>query len=344
MSTITTFPNPLRELGKTGIKLPAIGFGTMGLSGVYGASDDNKSRALLRDLVQLGCVFWDTADGYGKGHNEELIAPVLQGFRDKVFICSKFGFDLRENAPRLIRGDRQFVLDACEASLKRLGVDCIDLYYQHRVDPETPVEETMSALKELQDAGKIKNIGIFECSAETLKRVLKVVRVEAVEVEYSPWEIGPETSGLLDVMRENGVSLIAYAALGRGMLTGQIKSPDDLSEDDFRRTDPRFQGEAFNLNMRLVDRIGELAEAKSKALGIPVMPAAFCLAWVLYQGEDFFVIPGTRSLDRMKENLTAARVLPAFTKEDDEAVRKVIKEINVIGDRYNEVIMKTLGK
>ncbi|KAG8903527.1 hypothetical protein FRB99_003157 [Tulasnella sp. 403] len=199
----------------------------------------------------------------------------------------------------------------------------------------------MSALKELQDAGKIKYIGMSECSAETLERALKIVRVEAVEIEYSPWEIGPETSGLLKVIRENGV---AYAALGRGMLTGQIKSPDDLSEDDFRRTDPRFQGEAFNLNMRLVDRIGELAETKSKTLGIPVTSAAFCLAWVLYQGEDFFVIPGTRSLDRMKENLTAANVLSSFTKEDDEAVRRVIKEINVIGDRYNPMFMQTLGK
>ncbi|KAG8905432.1 hypothetical protein FRB99_008978 [Tulasnella sp. 403] len=314
-------------------------FGAMSLSGVYGSANDEESPKVLREAVNAGCTFWDTSDAYGLGHNESLIGPVLQEHRDKVFICTKFGVSVEEGGMR-IRGDREHVLKACDASLERLGVKQIDLYYQHRVDPTTPIEETVKAMKELQDAGKVKYLGLSECSKETLERALKIARIEAIQIEYSPWEIGPEKSGLLDTMKKHGVSLVAYSPLGRGILTGQVKSLDDLAEDDFRRSDPRYQGEAFKLNMRLVDRIKELAEAKGKEIGELVTPAAFCLAWILYQGDNFFVIPGTRSATRLKENLTAGRVLEKFTKEDDAAIRKLISEINVTGPRYSEAMLQ----
>ncbi|KAG8876358.1 hypothetical protein FRB97_007909, partial [Tulasnella sp. 331] len=328
-----SYPNPLRELGSTGEKVPAIGYGAMGLSHIYGPANDDESRALLKEAVGYGCTFWDSADIYGLGHNEECISPVLKEHRDKVFMCTKFGFNgAAENPWGSIRGDREFVHKQCDASLKRLGVKQIDLYYQHRVDPDVPIEETVKAMKELQDAGKVKYLGLSECNAETLERALKVARIEAVQIEYSPWEIGPETSGLLEVMRKHKVSLVAYSPLGRGLLTGQYKSPNDFHETDFRRHDPRYQGEAFDLNMKLVNEFVKLAEEKSKAMGERITPAAFCLAWILHQGDGVIVIPGTKSPERLKENLMAGKVLEKFTKEDDEAVRSLVNRIKVVGE------------
>ncbi|KAG8936959.1 hypothetical protein FRC03_000258 [Tulasnella sp. 419] len=344
-SNVQPFNNPQRELGRTGVKLPATGLGLMGMSEFYGPSDDKKSQDVMREAIKLGCTFWDTSDLYGNGHNETLIAPILKESRDKVFICTKFGFERGPNGEITnIRGDREFVLQACEKSLQRLGINQIDLYYQHRVDDKTPIEETVGAMKELQDAGKVRFLGLSECSPETLERALKVARIDAVQIEYSPWETTPERSGLLDIIKKNHITLVAYSPLGRGMLTGAIKSPEDLPPDDFRATLPRFKGDAFKLNMKLVDRLGELARQKSKALGQEVTPAQFCLAWVLAQGPEFFVIPGTRSTDRLKENLGAGRVLESFTKEDDAEVRKLIKEIDVVGERYEESQMGIVGR
>jgi len=339
------YPNPLRELGSTGVKVPAVGYGAMGLSHIYGPANDDVSRALLKDAVDYGCTFWDSADIYGLGHNEECISPVLKENRDKIFMCTKFGFHgTPENPWGSIRGDPEFVHEKCDASLKRLGVKQIDLYYQHRVDPNVPIEETVKAMKELQDAGKVKYLGLSECNAETLERALKIARIEAVQIEYSPWETGPETSGLLEVMRKHKVSLVAYSPLGRGLLTGQYKSPSDFHETDYRRHDPRYQGEAFDLNMRLVNEFVKLAEEKSKAMGEHITPAAFCLAWVLHQGEDIIVIPGTKTPERLKENLMAGKVLEKFTKEDDEAVRDLVNRIKVVGERYGAQALSLVNK
>ncbi|KAG8997928.1 hypothetical protein FRB94_007360 [Tulasnella sp. JGI-2019a] len=340
-----SYNNPLRELGNTGVKIPAVGYGALSLSHVYGPANDDESRALLKEAVTLGCTFWDTANIYGLGHNEECISPVLKENRDKVFICTKFGI---HSTPEMAfgppRGDREYVFEMCDASLKRLGIEQIDLYYQHRVDPKVPIEETVKAMKELQDAKKVKYLGLSECSAETLERALKIARIEAVQIEYSPWETGPETSGLLEVMRKNKISLVAYSPLGRGMLTGKYKSPSDFHETDYRRLDPRYQGEAFDLNMRLVNEFAKLAEKKSKAIGEHITPAAFCLAWILYQGEDMIVIPGTKVPERLKENLMAGKVLQNFTTEDDIAVRKLVDEIKVVGERYDPQGLEQVNK
>ncbi|RGB32840.1 aryl alcohol dehydrogenase, partial [Rhizophagus diaphanus] len=251
----------LRELGKTGVKIPAIGLGCMNMSSLYGAADEQENIKILNRAIELGCTFWDTADMYGFGSNETLISKVLKEHRNKVFLCTKFAF-LQENGEIKVSGKPEYVRQACENSLKRLGIDYIDLYYQHRVDPNTPIEDTVGALAELVKEGKVKYIGLSECSAETLRRAYKVHPIAAIQMEYSPWTLDIEKNGVLEACRELGVTMVAYSPLGRGFLTGKFKSIDDFEPNDFRRTVPRFQGENFNKNLELVQKFNEFASKK----------------------------------------------------------------------------------
>jgi len=324
-----------RTLGKSNVKIPVIGLGCMGMSEYYGPSDANEVEKTLNAALREGCTFWDTADIYGRGENEKLLAPYLKKHRDQIFICTKFGIIRSGDTGRSVRGDAQYVHEACDRSLARLGVSQIDLYYQHRVDPDTEIEETVTAMKKLQDEGKIKFIGLSECSNDTLKRALKVARINALQIEYSPWTLDIEHNGILQTCKENNVTVVAYSPLGRGMLSGTIRSIDDLAPDDFRRTVPRFQGEAFNANLKLVDGIAEIAKKKG------VTASQVCLAWVIRQSDNIVAIPGTRKESRLRENLDGGKI--KLTDGEDREIRKLIKEVEVIGDRYAEGAMKGLN-
>ncbi|BFZ63484.1 hypothetical protein YB2330_004606 [Saitoella coloradoensis] len=327
-----------RELGSTGVKIPAIGFGAMGLSEFYGSSDEETNITVLKKTIELGASHIDTADMYGNGHNEELIGKVLAepGLREKVFIATKFGNVRGANGEFLgVSGKPEYVRQQCELSLKRLGIKQIDLYYQHRVDPETPIEETVGEMKKLVDEGKVRFLGLSECSGETLKKAHKVHPIAAVQIEYSPWTTDIETNGLLAAARELGVSIVAYSPLGRGMLTGKYRSPEDFEADDFRRYSPRFSEENMKNNLALVDEFQSLAEKKGCA------PSQLCLAWVLKQGKEFFVIPGTKKEKYLIENVGAAGV--EVTDEEDKEIRAVIKKCTIHGQRYPDQMMGTLN-
>ncbi|GBC27596.1 aldo/keto reductase [Rhizophagus irregularis DAOM 181602=DAOM 197198] len=301
----------LRELGKTGVKIPAIGFGCMGMSDFYGSSDEQENIKVLNRTLELGCNFWDTSDVYGSGANEILISKVLKDRRDDVFICTKF---------------------ACDNSLKRLGIDCIDLYYQHRVDPDTPIEDTVGALAELVKEGKVKYIGLSECSAATLRRAHKVHPIAAVQIEYSPWSLDIETNGIMETCKELGITIVAYGSLGRGFLTGKYRSIDDFEPGDVRRTHPRFQPENFAKNLKLADKFAEFASKKSITAG------QLCLAWVLAQSDNIVTIPGTRSIKYLEENLEAAKV--QLNSEELSEIRQIIDSFEIIGERYTSMGMK----
>ncbi|KAG9285727.1 hypothetical protein G9A89_001615 [Geosiphon pyriformis] len=325
---------PLRQLGKTGIKIPAIGLGCMGMSEFYGSTDDAQSLKVLERAIQLGCTFWNTSDMYGKGHNEELIGKVLKEHRNEVFIATKFGI-VREESNYNLDGRPEYVREACEKSLKRLGIDQIDLYLQHRVDPRTPIEETVRALAELVKEGKVKYIGLSECSAADLHRAYKVHPIAALEIEYSPWTLDIEQNGILEACRELGITIIAYSPLGRGFLTGQYKSIDDFAPDDYRRTNPRFEGENFQKNLELVNRFETLAKKKG------ISNSQLCLAWVLAQGEEFVVIPGTKKIKYLEDNVGAGKV--KLTPEEITEIRDVINSINISGERYAAIHTKILN-
>ncbi|TPX32134.1 hypothetical protein SmJEL517_g04727 [Synchytrium microbalum] len=330
-NTVTT-----ATLGKGGPVVNRLGFGAMGMSQSYGAFDDEESIAVLNRAIDLGCNFFDTSDVYGFGANEKLLSKVLKTRRNEIFLCSKFAFQ-RTDTGITINGTPEYVKKACAASLERLGIDSIDLYYQHRVDPNTPIEDTMKALKDLVEEGKIKHIGLSECSAETLRKAYVIHPVAAVQVEFSPWTLDIETNGLLDACRELGVSIVAYSPLGRGFLTGRFKSIDDFEEGDNRRNHPRFQGENFQKNLEIVQKIEELAEKKKTT------PSALCLAWVLAQGEDFITIPGTKRVKYLEENLKALDV--TITNEDDKAIRDIVASLGgASGNRYPEAMMAALNK
>ncbi|KAI9488406.1 pyridoxine 4-dehydrogenase [Zychaea mexicana] len=319
----------LRELGKTKVKLNPLGLGCMGMcDGVYGAADDEESTRTLNRALELGCTFWDTADMYGVGQNERFLSETVKKNRDKVFICTKFGNvrDPETGAFLRVDGTPEYVRKACDASLKRLGIDTIDLYYQHRVDKNTPIEETVKAMAELVKEGKVRYLGLSECSAETLRRAYKVHPIAAVQIEYSPWYLGIEQNGLLNAARELGVSIVAYSPLGRGFLTGAVKSLDDLPKDDYRRQAPRFFPENFQKNLDLVKRIEELAAKKG------VTPSEYVLAWVLAQGEDFFVIPGTKKVKYLEKNVNGGKL--DLTKEEEAEMRAAIEAAAPQGDRY----------
>ncbi|KAI9028275.1 aldo/keto reductase [Phycomyces nitens] len=327
-----------RELGKTGVKVPPLGFGCMSLSGAYGEANDEESIKTLERAIELGCTFWDTANVYGiNSHNERLISRVLKTQRDKIFLATKFGFSRDESgAISGFSGAPESVRKAFDESQKNLGVDVVDLYYMHRVDPNVPVEDSVRAMAELVKEGRVRFLGLSECSAESLRRAHKVHPITAVQMEYSPWTLDIETNGVLATARELGISIVTYSPLGRGLMTGGIKSLDDMDQDDFRRGLPRFSPENFHKNLKLVDDITALAKKKG------VTPGQYVLAWILAQGPEFIVIPGTRRVKNLEENVKARDVV--LTSEEVAEMRKVVDEANVVGDRYAPAQMAIVGR
>ncbi|GBB98964.1 hypothetical protein RclHR1_03380006 [Rhizophagus clarus] len=327
---------PTRELGKTGVQVPVIGLGCMGMSDFYGPSDEKENINVLNKSIDLGSYFWDTADMYGSGANEKLVSKVLKERRNEVFICTKFGIIRGPNGEfEGIRGDREYIRQACEKSLERLGVDCIDLYYQIRVDVNTPIEETVSAMAELVKEGKVKYLGLSECSAETLRRAYKVHPIAALQIEYGPWTLDIEQNGIFDACRELGVTIVAYGSLGGGFLTGKYKSLDDFDPTDNRRHRPRFMGDNFKKNWEIVEKINEFATKKG------VTSSQVCLAWVLAQGDNIISIPGTRKIKYLEENIGATKV--HLSPEEISEIRKIIDSFEVIGTRYPEQHLAALN-
>ncbi|RIA84188.1 aldo/keto reductase [Glomus cerebriforme] len=305
------------------------------MSDYYGPANEQENINVLNRSIELGCTFWDTADIYGVGANEILLSKVLKERRNEVFLCTKFAFSRGPNGEFNISGKPEYVRQACENSLKRLGIDYIDLYYQHRVDPNTPIEDTVSALAELVKEGKVKYIGLSECSAETLRRAYKVHPIAAVQMEYSPWTLDIETNGIMEACRELGVTIVAYSPLGRGFLTGKYKSIDDFEPSDFRRTIPRFQGENFAKNLEIVYKFNEIANKKG------VTPGQLCLAWVLAQGNNIVAIPGTRRIKYLEENYEAAKI--HLSSDELSEIRNIIDSMEIIGARYDVNFMQALN-
>ncbi|GKX51577.1 aldo/keto reductase [Budvicia aquatica] len=324
-----------RTLGKNGPRISAIGLGCMGMSAFYGAHDDSESLATLHYALDRGLNFLDTADMYGPHTNEILVGRAIQGRRDEVFLATKFGIQLDPNNPQVrgVNGRPEYVHASCDASLKRLGVDHIDLYYQHRIDPNVPVEETVGAMAELVKAGKVRYLGLSEASAQTLERAHQVHPITALQSEYSLWTRDPENS-VLAVCQRLGVGFVPYSPLGRGFLTGAIKSPEDFDADDFRRDNPRFQGDNFARNLHLVEQVRVLAQDKGCS------PAQLALAWVLARGEYLVPIPGTRRIKNLQENLGALDVI--LTDSELAAIEAVFPSDAISGTRYAESVMHLL--
>jgi aryl-alcohol dehydrogenase-like predicted oxidoreductase len=320
-----------RTLGSSGLEVSAMGFGCMGMSDFYGPADEARNLDVLHHTLDLGVTFWDTADMYGMGRNEQLVGKALKGRRDQVVLATKFGFRRApDGTPIGVSGRPEYVRSACDASLKRLGVDHIDLYYQHRVDPEVPIEDTVGAMVGLVQAGKILHLGLSEASAQTLRRAKAVHPITALQSEYSLWSRDIEDE-IIPTCRELGIGLVPYSPLGRGFLTGAIRSIDDLAEDDWRRHNPRFQGENFQKNLELVDRIQDMAADKG------CTPAQLALAWVLSRGHDVVPIPGTRSRARLDENVASLEV--HLTDDDLARIDELIPRGTAAGERYPEQAM-----
>lgn len=325
-----------RQLGQQGPVVSALGLGCMGMSDFYGARNEAESLRTLARALELGVTFFDTADMYGPYTNEELVGKALKGQRDKVVLATKFGIqrDLQDPAKRGINGRPEYVRQAVEGSLKRLGTDYIDLYYQHRVDPNTPIEETVGAMAELVKEGKVRYLGLSEAAPDTLRRACRVHPITALQTEYSLWSRDPEDE-ILPTCRELGVGFVPYSPLGRGFLTGQIQRFEDLATDDYRRHTPRFQGENFQKNLDLVARIREMAAEKS------CTPGQLALAWVLAQGEDIVPIPGTKRVAYLEENLGAAEIL--LSLEDLARINQIAPPNAAAGQRYPEAMMNSVN-
>ena len=309
-------------------RVSALGLGCMGMSAFYGAHDDAESIATTHHALERGLNLLDTADMYGPHTNELLVGKALKGRREQAFVATKFGIMLDPNdaQARGVNGRPEYVHAACDASLKRLGIDTIDLYYQHRVDPQVPIEETVGAMAELVAAGKVRYLGLSEASGATLERACKVHSIAALQSEFSLWTRDPQTNGMLAACRKLGVSLVAYSPLGRGFLTGAIRSPDDFEADDYRRHSPRFVGDNFARNLQLVEQVKAIAADKGCS------PAQLALAWVLAQGEDVLAIPGTRKRSRLDENLGALDV--QLSAAELKAIDAVFPPDAASGERY----------
>jgi aryl-alcohol dehydrogenase-like predicted oxidoreductase len=325
---------PRRQLGRSGVSVSAIGLGCMGMSDFYGAADETRSIETMHRAIDLGVDFFDTADIYGPFTNEELVGRAIRDRRGRVVLATKFG-NVRTADGKFvgINGRPDYVRQACDASLKRLGVNEIDLYYQHRVDAETPIEETVGAMAGLVKAGKVRHLGLSEAAPATIRRAHAVHPIAALQTEYSLWSRDPEGE-LLDTCRELGIAFVAYSPLGRGFLTGRYRSIDDLAADDWRRNNPRFQGDNFQKNLDLVGKVEQLAKAKGST------PAQLALAWLLSRGEDIIPIPGSTRIERVTENAGATSV--KLSADDIRSLDALAP--TVAGERYAEGGMRAVNR
>ena len=325
-----------RQLGRNGPMVSALGLGCMGMSEFYGPSDEAASIATIHRALELGVTLLDTADMYGAGHNEQLVGRAIRDRRSQVVLATKFGNIRGPNREFLgVNGRPEYVREACDASLKRLGVEHIDLYYQHRVDPSVPIEDTVGAMAELVRAGKVRWLGLSEAAPATIRRAHAVHPISALQTEYSLWSRDPEGE-LLDTVRELGIAFVPYSPLGRGFLTGSIRKLEDLAANDWRRHNPRFQGEAFAANVRLADTVQAMAAARG------CRPAQLALAWLLAQGPDIVPIPGTRSVERLEENTGALRV--TLGVDDVALLDRALPPGTAQGARYPEAAMRALNR